>query len=311
MLQSMDIRERLDFDPSAGTVIRTPPGTGYGYWVGGHKVFRDPADGTFWLFSRERTPLERGRGAVASVSRSEDGVAFTDVWSVTKDELAATSIEVGQVVRVDDEWRCYLSYEFAPTGEWRIDVIRGSDPSRFSAQSRRTVLNPSDYGLAWIKDPFLVRRGDEWWLYANAPARTRAVDDDGTIRAVARDATVVSGSGDGLVFPMVRYVFEASGDDSWHGRRARLNSVFPWGDGWAATFDGGRTSYDNYEEWAGLATSPDGLRFDRVETDGPWVRSPHGCVRYVYVQPVDDHHLVYYEYTRRDGSHDLRVARVR
>ena len=77
-----------------------------------------------------------------------------------------------------------------------------------------------------------------------------------------------------------------------------------------ATFDGGRTSYDNYEEHSGLATTHDGLHFERIDTNGPWVRSPHGCVRYVYGLRVEDRIYFYFEYTREDLSHDLRVAVV-
>jgi hypothetical protein len=77
-----------------------------------------------------------------------------------------------------------------------------------------------------------------------------------------------------------------------------------------ATFDGGRTSYDNYEEWAGLATSSDRHSFTRLDSGVPWVSSPHGCVRYVYGLPVGDRMFFYYEFTRPDLSHDLRVAIV-
>ena len=61
----MDIAALIDtltFDPTEGTVIRTPPGVGYGYLVGGHKVSHDPVSGLFVLFARSRTPLEHGRG---------------------------------------------------------------------------------------------------------------------------------------------------------------------------------------------------------------------------------------------------------
>ena len=78
----------------------------------------------------------------------------------------------------------------------------------------------------------------------------------------------------------------------------------------AKTFDGGRTSYDNYEEQAGLAAGPDWRALERLDSAEPWLRSPHGCVRYVYGLPVDGRILFYYEYTRPDLSHDLRVAVV-
>ncbi len=303
--------EALAFDPTAATVIREPLGTGYGYWAGGHKVSYDPDGGLFALFYRQRAPLERGRGGLCAVATSTDGTDFTDVWSADKSALAATSIEVGHCVRHDpDEWRLYVSYEFAPTGEWRIDVIRGPEPGALDTQGRRTVLAPGDYRLPWIKDPWVARSGEEYHLYAAAPPRQTALSHGTRIEAGPLDATVLAVSADGLYFPTLKYVFEAAGDDSWHGRRARLNSMIPWQGGWLATWDGGRTFYDNYEEWCGLATSPDGRHFARIDTGGPWVRSPHGCVRYVYGLRVDDTVYWYFEYTRKDGSHDLRVAVV-
>ena len=52
----------LKFDPTKGHVIRKPLGTGYGFWVGGHKVTYDAESGFFIIFYRVRTPLEKGRG---------------------------------------------------------------------------------------------------------------------------------------------------------------------------------------------------------------------------------------------------------
>ncbi len=305
-----DVADRLRFDPAAGTVIREPPGAGYGCWAGGHKVWHDREAGLFALFYRERMPLERGRGGRCAVALSDDGVTFTDVWSATKEELAATSIEVGHAVRAGDEWRLYVSYEYAATGAWRIDVLRASHPERFDAQSRRTVLAPGDFGLPWIKDPWLAAGGDGWDLYAAVPARTGPQRIRDTVHAAPLDASVVARSDDGLYFPSIKYAFEPAGDDSWHGRRAHLNSAFRWQDGWVATWDGGRTFYDNYEEWCGLAWSDDRRKFTRLDTGGPWVRSEHGSVRYVYGLVAGGRVHFYYEYTRADGSHDLRVATV-
>ncbi len=308
----MDAAARLRFDPTAATVVREPPGSGYGFWAGGHKVWHDAASGTFALFYRERTPLEYGRGGRCAVAVSDDGVAFTDVWSATKEELAATSIEVGHCVRHDEaEWRLYVSYEYAATGSWRIDVLRAPEPSAFDAQARRTVVSPGDYGLGFAKDPWVVRTPQGGYrLYLAGSPRPRAAATGPVLDAGPLDATLLGESDDGLYFPTLEYVFEAPGDDSWHGLRARLNSLFPWEGAWLATFDGGRTFYDNYEEWAGLASSPDGRSFTRLDTGGPWVRSPHGSVRYVYGLRVEDRVLFYFEFARADLSHDLRVAVV-
>lgn len=303
------ILEQLRFDPTKGDVIRVPPGRGYGYWVGGHKVSWDSESGRLWLFYRERTPLEKGRGGTAYVARSDDGVAFEDVWHVSKEELAANSIEAGHVVRNGD-WRLYLSYEIAGTTTWRIDVISAERPEDFVAQARRTVLNPHDYGIQWIKDPVVVMRDSQTWLYAAAPPREADVRTGLVLEARPLDASVLAVSNDGLIFDEIEYVFEAPGDTSWHGRRARINCVFPWNGEWAATFDGGRSSYHNYEEMAGLAVGADGRSFTRIVGDEPWLSSPHGCVRYAFVIDCPLGTFVYYEYTRSDGSHDLRVYRL-
>jgi hypothetical protein len=305
------IAERLRFDPEAAMVIAEPPGTGYGYWAGGAKAWRDPTTGTFALFYRLRSPLEKGRGAECRVAISADGIAFTDVWSATKGDLAATSIEVGHCLSIGGEWRLYVSYEYAATGRWRIDVIRGPEPGALDTQGRRTVLAPDDFGLTWIKDPWVLQRDGSIELFAAVPARTGPEEDGGVVVAGPLDATVVAASDDGLYFPNIEYVFEGTSADTWHARRARLNSAFPIDGTWVATFDGGRTFYDNYEEWAGLAVTDDLRSFTRVDTGGPWVRSPYGSVRYVYGLPVDDAVHFYFEYTRPDGSHDLRVAVVR
>ena len=91
--------------------------------------------------------------------------------------------------------------------------------------------------------------------------------------AAPLDATVVASSDDGLYFPDIEYVFEATGADTWEGRRARLNSVFEFDSRGVATYDGGRTFYDNYEEWTGLATTDDLRTFERVPADEPWILS--------------------------------------
>ena len=232
------------------------------------------------------------------------------MWGTTREDLASTSIEVGHALRHGDEWRLYLSYEYAPTGEWRIDVIRAASPEAFSAQERRTVLHPRDFGLGWIKDPWVVLDGEGTLLYAEAPAREGVSTDGLRIWAAPQGATVLAESDDGIYFPSLEYVFEAPADDSWHGRRARLNSLFPFDGGLVATFDGGRTSYDNYEERAGLAIADDVRTFTRLDSGEPWVASPHGTVRYVYGLAVEDRIYFYYEFTRADHSHDLRVAVV-
>ena len=75
-------------------------------------------------------------------------------------------------------------------------------------------------------------------------------------------------------------------------------------------FDGGTTFYDMYEEHCGVAISHDLEHWRRVSTNGPWIKSPYGCIRYMDALIVNNTLWYYYEYTREDGSHELRVSRV-
>jgi hypothetical protein len=299
--------EALAFDPSGSTTVRTPPGRGYGNWVGG-KVAYDEESELFTLFFRERRPLEHGRAGTCGIAVSSDGIEFTDVWTATKDDFNANSIEEGHCLRFRDKWMVYVSYEVSGTSMWRIDLIEADELPQISTQARRTVLFPGDFGIPWIKDPYVHFIGNELWLYAAVPPRTGPRHDGDTVHAAALDATVLAVSEDGRYFPSIEYVFEAPGDDSWHGRRARINSMISWNDGYLAMFDGGRTFYDNYEEHAGMALSPDGRSFHRLEDK--WITSRHGCVRYVCALRVPDGIHVYFEYTVEDGSHELRMQRL-
>ena len=312
MLPDASQFDHLRFDPTLGIVIREPPGTGYGNWVGGHKVSYDPVTKQYILFYRERTPLEKGRGGHCALAVSDDGISFNDVWRASKEEFAASSIEVGHCVRgLEGKLMFYVSYEVAGAGYWRVDLIEGDTIENLSVQSRRTVLQPHGFGLRSIKDPVVYVMDSEYLVYVVSNSRTGPSSDGDVLTVGGGDATLLAKSYDGRYFTSMKYVFEPPNTDTWHGRRARINSTIRQDNGWLATYCGGRNFYDTYEEWCGLAWSPDGARFERLEQTEPWVRSPYGCIRYVYAQDAGDRVLFYYEYTRRDGSHDLRVSPVR
>ena len=304
--------DRLRFDPSDGAVVREPLGTGYGFWAGGAKVSFDEETGKFVLFYRQRAPLEKGRGGFCAIAVSDDGVDFDDVWTATKEQLAATSIEVGHCLRdPSGEWRLYISYELArANAHWRIDVIRGRTIEGLDTQGRRTVLEAFVYGLRSVKDPVVYLRDGRYWMYLAAPHRRAPWQPGENLRVIPWEATLLGVSDDGLYFPELRNVFESPGIDRWDGTRARISSLVPMSGGYLTLYDGARTYYDTYEEWCGLAWTTDGVNFERVPLEEPWVRSPYGCVRYVCGLRVGDEIFYYYEYTREDLSHDLRVARV-
>ena len=303
--------DHLRFDPDEGHVVREPPGRGYGYWSGGHKVFFDHQTQQFVLFYRERTPLEKGRGGRCAVAISRDGVYFSDVWTATKEDFASSSIEVGHCVRdLNGAWKLYVSYEVESGRYWRIDVVEGPTLQELDVQGRRTVFQPQSFGQASLKDPTVYVSDDSYIVYVIGGSLNPPVVQGDEIQLGGGDATFLATSPDGHYFTTLKRIFQPPNADTWHGRRARINSVIRHGNGWLATYDGGRSMYDTYEEWCGLAWSDDGVRYERLDQSQPWVVSPHGCVRYVYAMEVGSKIHFYYEYTREDGSHDLRVSIV-
>jgi len=305
--------EALRFAPEEGTVVAEPCGRGYGYWAGGAKAAFDAESGLFYLFYRQRAPLEASRGGECFVAASDDGLHFHDIWKATKEQFAANSIEVGCPVRdPSGEWRLYVSYEFRQGNYWRVDVLRGPSLEHVEPQGRRTVAMPRDLGLFFIKDPTIYLRDGRYYAYlCVSPQRVLRSSEDGAVRTVVgHDATALMISEDGLHFQELRYVFEPTGQ-GWDGVRARLNSLIPLSKGYAVPYDGGSTAYDMYEEQCGLAYSEDGLTFHRLTPDGPWISSPYGCVRYLYGLRVGNEVFYYYEYTTEDGSHQLRARHVR
>jgi hypothetical protein len=58
-----------------------------------------------------------------------------------------------------------------------------------------------------------------------------------------------------------------------------------------------------------MAVSFDLSHWHRLSADGPWASAPHstGSLRYIDLVAVGDDLLLYYEYARPDGSHELRM----
>ncbi len=302
------------FDPAKGETVREPEGKGYGHWVGGHSVVFDPDAGKFYLYYRIRHPLGKGRGGKCRIAESGDGVAFTDIWEGTKEELDAESIEVGSLVRDPrtGNWRLYVSYQMR-RGPWRVDLIEANHPRELDAWHHRTVMQPGEYGIGSVKDPRVYLVAGLYVAFVSVPAQQGwREDESGWRHPVGGGATGIMTSPDGIYFRNFKYVFEP-GDGApgeWGRFRARINSVVYLPPVYVGFFDGGHTMYDCYEEWCGVAFSHDLEHWTRVSTDGPWVRSPHGCIRYMDALVVGEEIWYYYEYTREDGSHELRMNKA-
>lgn len=305
------------FAPEAGTTVFAPQGTGTGWWVGAPSVFWDGSD--YWLAFRTRRPQPE-RGGLFQVARSHDGERFEVVGSIRKEDLDTSSIERGALLQVGDgTWRLYLSFVDPEDGRWRIDLLEAKDPSGFDATRRSPILTAADIGAEGVKDPWVCRVGSSWYMIASfAPTPdeeidpsvmhgTRDIYNTGTSKSLTGLAT----SEDGLHWTWHGTILEPS-DDGWDAYATRLNTVYRADRRFVGLYDGSRSVEENYEERCGLAVSNDLKTWTRLSVDGPAVGPDGGpgSVRYAEAVQGPGWLRFYYEFTRQDGSHELRTVLV-
>lgn len=291
------------FDPDEAVTILEPDGTGPGHWVGCPGVTWDPVRESVLLTYRKRRPRDGeppDRGWECCVAESRDGVRFTDLWSIRKEELDSTSLERFCLRRDDDgRYLLYTSYEHPEDGRWRIDVLEADSPDAFDLGARRTVLTPVGTGTAAVKDPYVVRAGPGWLMYVST-----FLTDEGPA------PTCLAVSADGISYHWLGEVFPVG--EGWDRYQARLSGIVRWGGGFVGLYDGAASAAEDTEERLGVALSFDLRSWLRVSAEGPWLVSPHatGSLRYADGVEVDGELWLYYEAARADGAHDLRLSRL-
>ncbi|WP_101524401.1 hypothetical protein [Nocardioides houyundeii] len=282
-------------DLTDADVVVPAPGAGAGNWAGAASVTL--VDGTFWLAYRLRRPLHAGRGVATVVARSEDGLDFTRVTEVFRDDFGAESFERPSVHRrPDGGWRLYLSCATPGSKHWWIEALDADRPEDL-AGGRRTVVLAGDDSVA-VKDPVITERDGRWEMWACEHPLTEAGEED-------RMTTSYLTSDDGLRWVRQGTVLLPT-PGSWDERGARVTAVLSH-DPLVVLYDGRPTAQDNWHETTGLA---------RAGTDGVLVadaafaplRSPHsdGALRYASAVPLPDGSTrFYFEVARPDGAHDL------
>ncbi len=305
---------------AGGEIVRGPVGAGKGYWVGAPGAYYDAAEKAFYLTYRIRRPrgVQPDRGGEARVARSEDGVRFEDVWSVTKDAFSSSSIERCCLRRgPKGQWRYFASYVDPADGRWCVAVLKALVVDALDPSKVERVFSATALGLEGIKDPWIFEcEGVYHMIVSVAVATPKTSAESHSTQDIYNTGQCVSATGlatspdldewkwDGVVFSP-----EGGG---WDGYCRRINSVVRQGERWLAFYDGGASERENYEEKTGLAESSDLKSWKSLTPDGPALTSPHasGSLRYMDVAVVGDTAHLFYEFAREDGSHDLRTVRV-
>jgi hypothetical protein len=298
-------------DVAAASLLAEPPGEGPGYWAGAPGAFVDGE--TIYVVYRLRWPRPK-RGGELRIARFEAD-RLVPLWRASRDDFASPSIERCAILRVDRVWRLYVSYVDGVDGRWRIDVIEADSPAGFDPSARRPALDADDARAVAVKDPWLRRVGDRWWMFVSYGERPGGARDlhasgDALSTGATKSETGLATSVDGLRWTWEGRVLAAA-SSGWDKATARLSTAFPTTGGWIGLYDGASHITENYEERCGAARSPDLRQWDRVGS-GPAVGSPSGpgAVRYVESVADGDRLRLFFERTRHDGAHELCTVAI-
>ena len=299
------------FDPEQGRPIVAPPCAGPGCWAGAPGSYRDGTD--LYVVYRMRRP-HPGRGYEVRIAVSRAGQRFETIWSAGKERFDAESIERSALTRVGDAWRLYASFVRRTDRRWCIGLLEARTVEALDPSTTVVVLDPVDHDLAAVKDPWLRRDRGRWLMFVSCGMRPEQEDaglhvtgdvlSTGLTLSVSGLATSVDGR---------HWTWEGPtlwpSPSGWDKFTARLSTAVRDGDGWIGLYDGSASLVENYEERCGLARSRDLRQWERLSVNSPAIgtASGPGGVRYVEINEAGD---IFYEYTRADGAHELRLARI-
>jgi hypothetical protein len=309
-------------DPDRGVIVRGPERAEPGYWAGCPAVWYEADRQRFLLSYRQRRPRGAApeRGWRCALAASSDGVVFEDIWEIRKEELATASMERFSLIPAPGGgYQLYICYVDPADSRWRIDVLKAADPAGFAVQSARPALTAAGTGTEGVKDPYVLRIGPLTCMFASfAAARPFTAQQreqahrtaDIYTTGVTTHPTGLATSLDGISFGWHGPVLDAG--QHWDAYQARLTCVIPLGGGYLGFYDGSADAQENYEERCGIAVSGDLRHWQRLTADRPWLAGPHGSgsVRYLDALLLNGQWWIYYEMTRADGAHDLRVLQV-
>jgi hypothetical protein len=311
----------LTFDPSAGETIIAPEGEGAGHWAGAPSVLYDAETSRFYLYYRLRKPRPV-RGGLCYIAESDDGLSFRTIWGARKEDFGSASVERFALTRaLDGKWLLYPSYVDPDTNRWRIDVIQADGPGGFDPAQRQPLLLSEDLGVQGVKDPWvMIVNGLYYMLVSYAVTIEQPEQERERLHAtgdvyntgLTLSCTGLATGGDGRRYHWQGDIFGPRAG-AWDAYAARLGCLAPTASGWLGYYDGGASVEENYEERSGLVHSWDLRSFYRLSAGGPSLVSPHGSgsLRYIDAVMFDDEVWFYYEYCRPDGSHELRLNRVK
>ncbi|MHA1664470.1 MAG: hypothetical protein ACTSVW_01385 [Candidatus Njordarchaeales archaeon] len=309
------------FDPQKGTTVLESPGKGSGYWVGAPSIIYDKELSRFYLYYRARKPRPV-RGGECYIAESNDGVKFTPIWKAKKEDFNSSSIEKAALTKTPEgRYRLYISFVDPADNRWRIDMMETSHPAKFKVAKRTKILTASSIKCEGVKDPYVMIIGRKYYLMVSYAFSTEKIDEDLKKRMHAtadvyntgmiKSYTGLALSNDGVNFNWWGNIL--SPGKNWDAYTSRISCILYLPPVFTAFYDGASTVKENYEEKTGLAISFDLMHYDKLTKEEPRLVSPHASrsLRYMDGIIIGDEIYYYYEYAVMDGSHELRMNKVK
>jgi len=306
------------FDPEDGQTVVEPLTREKGWWAGAPSVIYDDRRGRFLISYRLRKPLDLGRGVKTCIVETKDGSDISVVWEATKEELDTPSLERGSLFKnPDGTFTLYMSYVDPKDLKWRIDYVKAKRPEEFDLRKRSTLLTADEVNVEGVKDPYVFLLGGIYYMfisYSPTPVQVEAdlkekmhVTGDVFNTGISKSHTALATSTDGITFHWLGDIF--SPGKGWDAYAARIGCVLPTPPGFTVFYDGSASVKENYEEKTGLAHTFDLRTYQKVSVEKPVLVSPHasGSLRYIDAVELDGKIYYFYEYARKDGSHELRM----
>lgn len=303
-----------------GDLVREPVGNEQGYWAGAPGWIWDNTDQAAYICYRIRRPrgVEPDRGGESRIAKTTDFKTFEDVWSVHKDAYKSASIEKSTLRRgADGRIRYFTSYVAPEDGRWCTTVNTADTIADLDSANTKRLFTAAELGLEGVKDPWILEENGRYFMFLSVAINTAATSDSShdtldifnTGECVS--ATALATSEDLDEWEWQGIVLQPEGDTAWDKYCRRINSVLPLNGKYYAFYDGSEGHHQNYEERTGLAVSEDLKNWTVLTPDNPCITSPHttGSLRYIDAQPHGDDILFFYELTRPNGAHEMRMAK--
>ncbi len=278
---------------SADSVVIPVPGIGPGNEAGAPSVTFD--NGIFWLVHRLRHPTDDGRGYANVLARSEDGLHFQTVGTISADDFGAASLGRPALVRTDTGWRLYVSCATPHSSHWWVAAIDADRPADLP-QGRRTVVLAGNPDAAW-KDPVVHYRDGVWQMWACK--HLLDMGDDYADRMQSWYFT----SQDGLVWEPIGPVLLPTAA-TWDRRGVRITNVLRDGAKWIAHYDGRAGAAEDRHERTGVAL---GTKPSEMGALGVPLERRGRPFRYLSIAELPGRLHLFYEAGNADGSHDVRT----